>query len=165
MAAKRRIVLCICCKNKEKCLPVFKKLFTFVHIRTSKTSVYEKLFHFALAIGFAGMCFIACAGYSAQDYVNDMKSLTEKTLKNASSYTEEDWKRVGEEYRSINEKGKKVLEDMTEDQRKELEKFSEEVSEKAAEFNHEELKQQFDDLMQQADGFINDMLEEIKDKE
>lgn len=94
-----------------------------------------------------------------------MKSLTEKTLKNASSYTEEDWKRVGEEYRSINEKGKKVLEDMTEGQRKELEKFSEEVSEKAAEFNHEELKQQFDDLMQQADGFINDMLEEIKDKE
>ena len=54
---------------------------------------------------------------------------------------------------------------MTEDQRKELKKFSEEVSEKAAEFNHEELKQQFDDLMQQADGFINDMLEEIKDKE
>ena len=69
----------------------------------------KKLFHLAFAIGFAGMCFTACAGYSAQDYVNDMKSLTEKTLKNASSYTEEDWKRVGEEYRSINEKGKKGI--------------------------------------------------------
>lgn len=138
-------------------------LCTYTHIK--KLLFMKKLFHLAFAIGFAGMCFTACAGYSAQDYVNDMKSLTEKTLKNASSYTEEDWKRVGEEYRSINEKGKKVLENMTEDQRKELEKFSEEMSDKAAEFNHEELKQQFDDLMQQADGFINDMLEEIKDKE
>ena len=93
-------------------------LYTYTHIK--KLLFMKKLFHLAFAIGFAGMCFTACAGYSAQDYVNDMKSLTEKTLKNASSYTEEDWKRVGEEYRSINEKGKKVLEDMTEDQRKEL---------------------------------------------
>ena len=79
----------------------------------------KKLSHLALAIGFAGICLTACTSYSAQDYVNDMKNLTEETLKNASTYTEEDWKRVGEEYRSINEKGKKVLENMTEDQRKE----------------------------------------------
>jgi len=123
----------------------------------------KKLFHLAFAIGFAGMCFTACAGYSAQDYVNDMKSLTEKTLKNASSYTEEDWKRVGEEYRSINEKGKKVLENMTEDQRKELEKFSEEMSDKAAEFNHEELKKQFDDIMEQANDFVNDIKQQLQD--
>ena len=123
----------------------------------------KKLTQLAIAIGFTGMCLSACSSYSAQDYVNDMKNLTEETLKNASTYTEEDWKRVGEEYRSINEKGKKVLENMTEDQRKELEKFSEEMSDKAAEFNHEELKKQFDDIMEQANDFVNDIKQQLQD--
>ncbi|HJD09643.1 hypothetical protein QVO32_10020 [Bacteroides gallinaceum] len=123
----------------------------------------KKLSHLTLAIGFAGICLTACTSYSAQDYVNDMKNLTEETLKNASTYTEEDWKRVGEEYRSINEKGKKVLENMTEDQRKELEKFSEEMSDKAAEFNHEELKKQFDDIMEQANDFVDDIKQQLQD--
>ena len=105
----------------------------------------KKLSHLALAIGFAGICLTACTSYSAQDYVNDMKNLTEETLKNASTYTEEDWKRVGEEYRSINEKGKKVLENMTEDQRKELEKFSE------------------DDIMEQANDFVDDIKQQLQD--
>ncbi len=47
----------------------------------------KKLSHLALAIGFAGICLTACTSYSAQDYVNDMKNLTEETLKNASTYT------------------------------------------------------------------------------
>lgn len=123
----------------------------------------KKLTQLAIAIGFTGMCLSACSSYSAQDYVNDMKNLTEETLKNASTYTEEDWKRVGEEYRSINEKGKKVLENMTEDQRKELEKFSEEMSDKAAEFNHEELKKQFDDIMEQANDFVDDIKQQLQD--
>lgn len=125
----------------------------------------KKLSHLTLAIGFAGICLTACTSYSAQDYVNDMKNLTEETLKNASTYTEEDWKRVGEEYRSINEKGKKVLENMTEDQRKELEKFSEEMSDKAAEFNHEELKKQFNDLMEKTGNFIDGLKKEINEIE
>ena len=123
----------------------------------------KKLTQLAIAVGFTGMCLSACSSYSAQDYVNDMKNLTEETLKNASTYTEEDWKRVGEEYRSINEKGKKVLENMTEDQRKELEKFSEEMSDKAAEFNHEELKKQFDDIMEQANDFVDDIKQQLQD--
>jgi len=123
----------------------------------------KKLTQLAIAVGFTGMCLSACSSYSAQDYVNDMKNLTEETLKNASTYTEEDWKRVGEEYRSINEKGKKVLENMTEDQRKELEKFSEEMSDKATEFNHEELKKQFDDIMEQANDFVNDIKQQLQD--
>lgn len=125
----------------------------------------KKLSHLTLAIGFAGICLTACTSYSAQDYVNDMKNLTEETLKNASTYTEEDWKRVGEEYRSINEKGKKVLENMTEDQRKELEKFSEKMSDKAAEFNHEELKKQFNDLMEKTGNFIDGLKKEINEIE
>lgn len=125
----------------------------------------KKLSHLALAIGFAGICLTACTSYSAQDYVDDMKNLTEETLKNASTYTEEDWKRVGEEYRSINEKGKKVLENMTEDQRKELEKFSEKMSDKAAEFNHEELKKQFNDLMEKTGNFIDGLKKEINEIE
>ena len=97
----------------------------------------KKLSHLTLAIGFAGICLTACTSYSAQDYVNDMKNLTEETLKNASTYTEEDWKRVGEEYRSINEKGKKVLEN--------------------------ELKKQFDDIMEQANDFVNDIKQQLQD--
>lgn len=123
----------------------------------------KKLTQLAIAIGFTGMCLSACSSYSTQDYVNDMKNLTEETLQNASTYTEEDWKRVGEEYRSINEKGKKVLENMTEDQRKELEKFSEKMSDKAAEFNHEELKKQFDDIMEQANDFVDDIKQQLQD--
>ncbi len=80
----------------------------------------KKLSHLTFAIGFAGICLTACTSYSAQDYMNDMKTLTEETLRNASTYTDEDWKRVGEEYREINEKGKKVLQDMTEEQKKRI---------------------------------------------
>ena len=123
----------------------------------------KKLTQLAIAIGFTGMCLSACSSYSSQDYVNDMKKLTEETLQNASTYTEEDWKRVGEEYRKINQKGKKVLEKMTEDQRKELEKFSEKMSDKAAEFNHEELKKQFDDIMEQANDFVDDIKQQLQD--
>ena len=125
----------------------------------------KKLTQLAIAIGFTGMCLTSCSSYSSQDYVNDMKKLTEETLQNASTYTEEDWKRVGEEYREINQKGKKVLEDMTEDQKKELEKFAEEMGDKAAEFNHDELKEQFNDLMKQADDFINNIKEQIQNLE
>lgn len=83
----------------------------------------KKLSHLTFAIGFAGICLTACTSYSAQDYMNDMKTLTEETLRNASTYTDEDWKRVGEEYREINEKGKKVLQDMTEEQKKNWKSF------------------------------------------
>ena len=100
----------------------------------------KKLTQLAIAIGFTGMCLTSCSSYSTQDYVNDMKKLTEETLQNASTYTEEDWKRVGEEYRKINQKGKKVLEDMTEDQKKELEKFAEEMGDKAAEGTDSEFR-------------------------
>lgn len=116
-------------------------------------------------LGFAGICLTSCSSYSAQEYLNDMKTLAEETLQNASTYTDDDWKRVGEEYREINEKGKKVLQDMTEEQKKELEKFSEEVSDKAAEFDHEELKAQFDDLLDKANDFVNDIKEGLKDIE
>lgn len=117
-----------------------------------------------LALFIIGCSLSACSSYSTQDYVNDMKELTEETLQNASTYTEEDWKRVGEEYSKINEKGKKVLEEMTEDQKKELEKFAKEMGDKAEEFNHDELKEQFNDLMEQADDFINDMINELKEE-
>lgn len=117
-----------------------------------------------LALFITGCSLSACSSYSTQDYVNDMKKLTEETLQNASTYTEEDWKRVGEEYSKINEKGKKVLEEMTEDQKKELEKFAKEMGDKAEEFNHDELKEQFNDLMEQADDFINDMINELKEE-
>ena len=52
---------------------------------------------------------------------------------------------------------------MTEDQRKELEKFSEKMSDKAAEFNHEELKKQFDDIMEQANDFVDDIKQQLQD--
>ncbi len=110
----------------------------------------------------AGCSMVSCTSYSAEDYMNDMKTLTEETIRNASDYTEEDWKRVGEEYRAINEKGKKTLERLTDEQKKELEKYAEEMADKAAEFDHEELKVQFEDIMDQADKFIDGIMQQIE---
>ncbi len=39
------------------------------------------------------------------------------------------------------------------------------MSDKAAEFNHEELKEQFNDFMDKANDFVNDIKEGLKDIE
>ena len=78
----------------------------------------------ALAASFAGICLSACSGYSAQDYVSDMKALTEE-------------------------------------QKRELEQYAEDVTDKAAEFDHEELKAQFEDIADRADELIDGLMEKL----
>ena len=36
------------------------------------------------------------------------------------------------------------------------------MSDKAAEFNHEELKKQFDDIMEQANDFVDDIKQQLQ---
>ena len=51
----------------------------------------KKLTQLATAIGFSGMCLSACPSYSIQYYVNYMTNLTEESLQNASTFSQEDW--------------------------------------------------------------------------
>lgn len=118
----------------------------------------------AIMLFIAGCCMTSCASYDAEDYVNDMKALTEETIRNASTYTEEDWERVGERYKDINEKGRGLLEKLSEEQKRELEKFSEEMADKAAEFDHEELKEQFKNALDEANDFLEGIMKQIKNK-
>lgn len=104
----------------------------------------------------AGFLFVSCQ-YTADDYVKDMKALTKETVQNASSYSAEDWKRVGTEYKELNEKGKQVLKDLTEEQREDLKEWKEEMRKEVAKFDSEELKEQFKDLVDQANDFVKDV--------
>ena len=115
-----------------------------------------------LAIG--GSSLTACSHYTAEEYLNEMRELTEETLKNASSYTDEDWKKVGERFREINAKGKDLLDQMTEEQRKELKDFSQEFSDQASEFNHQEFKEDLDNLLDKADSFIDEAIRQMKEE-
>ena len=103
----------------------------------------------------AGFLFTSCQ-YTAGDYVDDMKALTKKTVQNASSYTAEDWKEVAREYKELNEKGKQVLKDLTEEQREELKEWKEEMKKEVSKFDSKDLKEQFNDLVDQANEFVKD---------
>lgn len=112
-----------------------------------------------------GSCLTACIGYTAEDYAREMKELAEETMQNASSYTEEDWKEVGERFKEINAKGKGLLNEMTEEQQKEIENLSEEFVNKAADFNHQEFKEELNNLLDKADSFIDDAIKQLKEGE
>lgn len=112
-----------------------------------------------------GSCFTACSSYTAEDYAREMKELAEETMQNAPSYTEDDWKEVGERFKEINAKGKGLLDEMTKEQQKEIEAFSEEFVNKAADFNHQEFKKELNNLLDKADSFIDDAIKQIKEEE
>lgn len=109
----------------------------------------------------AGM--LTSCSYTAEDYLDDMKELTEETLRNASQYTEEDWKEVGRKYQEINAKGGELLKDMTKEQRKELKKMRQELTQKAAELDKEDVKKQLNELVDKADEALDNLLEKLND--
>lgn len=119
-----------------------------------KTKITALLF--AMAAGTLTSC-----SYTTEDYLNDMKELTQETIKNAPDYTAEDWKKVGEKYQEINAKGAELLKDMTNEQRKELKKLQKELSKKAGEMDKDELKKQLEDFTEKADEAINDFLDKL----
>lgn len=116
-----------------------------------------KIFRNAMFLLLAGALFASCT-YTADDYVNDMTELTTKTIKNASSYTSEDWKEVAGQYKKLNEKGKKVWKELSKEQQKELKKMQKELMKEASEFDSSELKEQLNDMVDQANDFIKDVL-------
>ena len=109
----------------------------------------------------AGM--LTSCSYTAEDYLDDMKELTEETLRNAPQYTEEDWKEVGRKYQEINAKGGELLKDMTKEQRKELKKMRQELTQKAAELDKEDIKKQLNELVDKADEALDNLLEKLND--
>lgn len=109
----------------------------------------------------AGFLFVSCQ-YTAEDYVADMKALTTKTIKNASNYTEEDWKEVTREYQELNKKGKQVVKNLTEKQRKELNEWKEKMVKEASKFDSQELKEAFNNFMDQANDFMKDTFKKDK---
>ena len=115
-----------------------------------------------LAIG--GSSLTACSRYTAEDYLNEMRELTEETLKKASSYTEKDWEKVGERFKENNAKGKDLLDKMTEEQREELKEFSQEFADQASEFDHQEFKKEIGNLLDQADSFIDEAIKQLKEE-
>lgn len=104
-----------------------------------------------------GCMLVSCGKYTAKDYIDDLKELTEETAKNASSYTQEDWKEVAAEFRKLNEKGAEACKELTDEQAKEIRKLKKELRSKAAGVDSEELKKELDDLSEQAGEALKDI--------
>ena len=121
----------------------------------------KKLYTSVFALILLAGTFTSCT-YTADDYMDDMKDLTEETRKNASSYTAEDWKKVGEEFVEINKKGFGVLKDLSREQLKELKKMRKEFSKKAPDFDDSDFEDQLDDMMDKASDAMNDFMDKIK---
>ncbi len=120
----------------------------------------KKLHVTALALMLVAGTLTSCS-YTAEDYVDDMKALTEETYENASSYTAEDWKRVGEEFVEINKKGMGVLKDLSKEQIKELKKMKKELSKKAPELDTSSFEENMDDMMDKANDAMKDLMDKL----
>lgn len=108
------------------------------------------LFANFIALLLAGSMLMSCNDYTAQDYIDDLKELTETTARNASSYTKEDWKKVAEEFKEINEKGAEVCKNLTEEQAREIKKLKKDLVKEASDFDSEELKKELEDMADKA---------------
>lgn len=99
---------------------------------------------------------LTSCSYTAEDYVNDMKVLSEDAIENADKYTAEDWQKVGEEFVEINKKGAGVLKDLTKEQMKELKKFSKKIKKQLPDLDDSD----FEDMMDN----VGDAMEDFMDK-
>lgn len=96
----------------------------------------------------------SCHRYTAQNYVNDMKSLTEETIRNASNYTADNWKQTEEKFHKLNEKGRTVWKDLTEQQKEQLHRMSTDLQNTVSRIQGSQLRQQIDRVMQQVDEYV-----------
>ena len=104
----------------------------------------------------AGTLLTSCS-YTADDYVNDMKELSEKTIENADKYTAEDWQKIGEEFIEINKKGAGVLKDLSREQMKELKKFSKKIKKEVPDLDESD----FDEMMDKAGDAMKDFMDKL----
>lgn len=116
--------------------------------------LYTTIFAMMLLAGTLTSC-----SYTAEDYVNDMKELSEEAIENADKYTAEDWQEVGEEFIEINKKGAGVLKDLTREQMKELKKFSKKIKKQVPELDDSD----FDSMMDKAGDAMKDFMDKLSD--
>ena len=119
--------------------------------------LYTSIFALMLMAGTLTSC-----SYTADDYMDDMKALTEETRANASTYTAEDWQKVGEEFVEINKKGFALLKDLSKEQLKELKKMRKELKKKAPNLDDSDFEDQLDDMMDKANDAVKDLMDKIK---
>lgn len=100
---------------------------------------------------------LTSCSYTADDYVNDMKALSEEAVENADKYTAEDWQKVGEEFIEINKKGAGVLKDLTKEQMKELKKFSKKIKKEVPDLDESD----FDEMMDKAGDAMKDFMDKL----
>ena len=100
---------------------------------------------------------LTSCSYTAEDYVNDMRELSEEVIENADTYTAEDWQKVGEEFVEINKKGAGVLEDLTREQMKELKKFSKKIKKEVPDLDESD----FDEMMNKAGDAMKDFMDKL----
>ena len=100
---------------------------------------------------------LTSCSYTAEDYVNDMRELSEEAIENAGTYTAEDWQKVGEEFIEINKKGAGVLEDLTREQMKELKKFSKKIKKEVPDLDDSD----FDEMMNKAGDAMKDFMDKL----
>ena len=114
--------------------------------------LYSTLFAMMLLAGTLTSC-----SYTAEDYVNDMRKLSEEAIENADTYTADDWQEVGEEFIEINKKGAGVLEDLTKEQLKELKKFSKKIKKQVPDLDESD----FDEMMDNAGDAMKDFMDKL----
>ena len=98
---------------------------------------------------------LTSCSYTADDYVNDMKELSEEAIENADTYTAEDWQKVGEEFVEINKKGAGVLKDLTREQMKELKKFSKKIKKEVPDLDESDFEEMMDNAGEAMKDFID----------
>lgn len=100
---------------------------------------------------------VSCKGYTAQDYVDDMKDLTKEVVDNASSYSADEWKEVAKKFQNITKKGEKVLKDMTKEEKKEYRKLKKELKKQTAKFKSKEFAKQWDEMLDEASDTLDEL--------
>ena len=100
---------------------------------------------------------VSCKGYTAQDYVDDMKDLTKEVVNNASSYDADEWNEVAKKFQKITKQGEKVLKDMTKEEKKEYRKLRKELKKQTAKFKSKEFTKQWNEMLDEAGDTLDEL--------
>ena len=98
---------------------------------------------------------LTSCSYTAEDYVNDMKELSEEAIENADTYTAEDWEKLGKEFVEINKKGAGVLQDLSKEQMKELKKFSKKIKKEMPDLDESDFEEMIDNAGEAMKDFMD----------
>lgn len=128
------------------------------YIQNQKVIMKKRLFRNILTLLMTSSIFLACNEYTAQNYIDDLKKLTETTGENAASYTKEEWKKIAEEFKRINGKAAEACKNLTAEQKKEIRKLKNKLKKEVADFDSDELKKELGDMADQAGETLKGIL-------